>query len=358
MAGVKTGVVSNLTCSVSLWISVPRWWLYEASFHHRSRRLHRGTEKQLQQGTLKIAVPSINFTITIAETVTVCIMPVRIEPDAARNLSYRGQDETNMPDDSISNSEDGNTAKIRESIDRVDLARSLSAPIRQAIDDLLEVAQQAVGSLDASVLVRDGREGGLKFLVAVSELEEALLKVRIPPGKGIAGLVFSSAQPMAVNDVSAEGSFWTGADEAVGFKTVTLLATPLRTAHETIGVLEFVNRPGDPPYSPFTPEEMDVAARFADAIARLVDYYELAVVVESLFAHSIKTGGDENTPDDNQWLDSLDAAPEHRDLVTSAVRLRDIVSQGDAEREMLREVLDALARFTEKRSASADYFNF
>lgn len=263
-----------------------------------------------------------------------------------------------MPDDSISNSEDGNATKIRESIDRVNLSDSLAKPIRQAIDDLLGVAQQTVGSADASVLVRDGREGGLKFLVAVSELEEALLKVRIPPGKGIAGLVFSSAQPMAVNDVSAEGSFWSGADEAVGFKTVTLLATPLRTAHETIGVLEFVNRPGDPPYPPFTPEEMDVAARFADAIARLVDSYELALVVEALFTHSIKTGGDENKPDNTEFLNSLDAAPEHHDLVTMAMRLREIVAQGDTERELLRDLLDAVARFANKRSASADYFNF
>ena len=267
-----------------------------------------------------------------------------------------------MPD-SISNlggtgSDDPNAAKIRESLDSVDLSSSLSAPIRQAIDDLLEVAQQAIGSADASVLIRDGREGGLKFLVAVSELEEALLKVRIPPGKGIAGLVFSSGQPMAVNDVSAEGSFWSGADEASGFKTVTLLATPLRTTHETIGVLEFVNRPGEPPYEAFTPEEMDEAARFADAIARLVDSYELALVVESLFARTIKAAEDESSDDRANWVDSFDAAPEHLDLVTLWIRLREIVSQGDAEREMLRDLLAALARFTDRRSASSDYFNF
>ena len=268
-----------------------------------------------------------------------------------------------MPDDSIVNSSDSASGdaiatKIRESLDGVDLSNSLSAPIRQAIDDLLQVAQEAVGSADASVLVRDGREGGLKFLVAVSELEEALLKVRIPPGKGIAGLVFSSGQPMAVNDVSAEGSFWSGSDEAVGFKTVTLLATPLRTAHETIGVLEFVNRPGEPPYPPFTPEEMDDAARFADAIARLVDSYELALLVESLFTRTITTGDDESGEEKTKWLDSLDAAPEHRDLMMLATRLRGIVSQGDAEREMLRDVLDAVARFTDKRSSSSGYFNF
>ena len=260
-----------------------------------------------------------------------------------------------MPDSTFS--EDANSAKIRESIEKVNLSNSLAAPIRQAIDDLLKVAQETVGSADASVLVRDGREGGLRFLVAVSELEEALLKIRIPPGKGIAGLVFSSSQPMAVNDVSAEGSFWSGADEAVGFKTVTLLATPLRSGNETVGVLEFVNRPGDPPYPPFTPEEMDDAAQFADAIARLVDSYELALLVEAMFAHSIKTGGEEGGDSAvNEWLDSLDAAAEHRDLLLLAVKLREVVSQGDAEREMVREILQALARFTDKRSSSA--FNF
>jgi hypothetical protein len=131
----------------------------------------------------------------------------------------------------------------------------------------------------------------------------------------------------------------------------------LRTAHETIGVLEFVNRPGEPPYPPFTPEEMDDAARFADPIARLVDSYELALLVESLFAHTIKAGDEESIDDKTKWLENLDAAPEHQDLMMLAMRLREIVSQGDAEREMLRDLLAALARFTDRRSSSSNYFN-
>lgn len=251
-------------------------------------------------------------------------------------------------------------AAIRKSIDTLDLTNSLAAPIRQAIDDLLKIAKETVGSADASVLVRDGREGGLRFLVAVSELEEQLLKIRIPPGKGIAGSVFSSGQPMVVNDTSSEGSFWSGADKAVGFKTITLLATPLRTGNETIGVLEFVNRPGEPPYPPFTPEEMDDAARFADAIAQLVDAYELAQLVESLFVRMLKISEGEVAGSElSEWLKSTDAAPEHRDLLLLAVSLRDIVSRGDAEREMCRDLLETLARFAEKRSSSAGgYFNF
>ena len=254
--------------------------------------------------------------------------------------------------------------EVRQKIAAIDVSNSLSAPLKKAIDDILKVAADSVGSADASVLIRDGNEGGLRFLVAVSEIEDALLKIRIPPGKGIAGLVFSTGQPMAVNDVSSEGSFWSGADKAIGFKTITLLATPLRTGNETIGVLEFVNRPGEPPYPPFTPEEMDRAAHFADTIAHLLDSYELAVLVESFFDRIIKasmpsgeSGAGENEL--REWMKSTDAAPEHRDLLLLAISLREIVGRGQAEREMCRDLLETLARFTAKNSASSSsYFNF
>ena len=273
--------------------------------------------------------------------------------------------DNNDTEDSLGPGESAEThAQVREKISAIDVSNSLSKPLKQAIDDILQVAAESVGSADASVLIRDGNEGGLRFLVAVSEIEDALLKIRIPPGKGIAGLVFSTGQPMAVNDVSSEGSFWSGADKAIGFKTITLLATPLRTGNETIGVLEFVNRPGEPPYPPFTPEEMDRAAHFADTIAHLLNSYELAVLVESLFDRTIKTSvaAGESGESDNElreWMKSKEAAPEHRDLLLLAVSLREIVGRGQAEREMCRELLETLARFTAKNSASSSsYFNF
>ena len=271
----------------------------------------------------------------------------------------------NDTEDSLGPGESAEThAQMREAIAAIDVSNSLSAPLKKAIDDILKVAAESVGSADASVLIRDGNEGGLRFLVAVSEIEDALLKIRIPPGKGIAGLVFSTGQPMAVNDVSAEGSFWSGADKAIGFKTITLLATPLRTGNETIGVLEFVNRPGEPPYPPFTPEEMDRAAHFADTIAHLLNSYELAVLVESLFDRTIKfsaAAGEAGESDNElrEWMKSKEAAPEHRDLLLLAISLREIVGRGQAEREMCRDLLETLARFTAKHSASSpSYFNF
>lgn len=257
-------------------------------------------------------------------------------------------------------------AQLRDAIRLVDVANLLTSPLRNSIEDLLRVAGDAMGSDEASVLVRDGNLGGLKFLVAIGEVADKLLGVRIPPGKGIAGFVFASGQPVAVADVAQEETFYAEVDRATGYSTQTILATPLRVGGETIGVLEFVNRLGSPPYQPFTPDEMDRAAHFADAIATLVDAHETAGLVETLFERSLMAreqsaakGGRAKKNDLIKWLDKVRSAPEHRDLIALAVRLRDIAARGDAERALCREVLEALDRFTEKKSASgAGYFGF
>ena len=267
-----------------------------------------------------------------------------------------------MNEQGFGNGDETFAAELNKAVDSIDFSRSLTAPILAAIDNLLQVAARSVGSAEGSVLVREGNEGGLKFLTAIGPTKEKLLKVKVPPGKGIAGSVFSSGQPMAVNDVKEEGSFWSEADKITGFKTVTVLATPLTMGHETIGVLEFVNRPGEPPYPPFTPEEMDRAAYFAGTIGRLINAYEFANLVESLFARSLKAsigsgeGVGEGATEAREWLSNVTTAPEHRDLLLLGVSLREIVSRGEAERELCREMLEALLRFTESRGASTGYY--
>jgi hypothetical protein len=256
--------------------------------------------------------------------------------------------------------------QLRDAINVVDVANSLTAPLTRSIENLLRVAAQSIGSDEASVLVRDGNKGGLKFLVAIGEVADKLMKVRIPPGRGIAGFVFSSGQPMAVADVAREENFYAEVDRATGYSTQTILATPLRASGEMVGVLEFVNRLGDPPYQPFTPDEMDQAAHFADAIGTLVDAYETSGLIETLLERSMKAmarpslgGRTHRGADLQQWLKQMRSAPEHRDLMQMAVSLREIASRGDAERELCREILQALERFTEKRaSSSATYLGF
>jgi len=266
----------------------------------------------------------------------------------------------NQPDSSGDKSFSEQLSEIAGSID---VSNSLTVSLQRAIDDLLNTANRLVDSAVASVLVRDADAGGLKFLTATSGVTEELLALRLPPGAGIAGLVFSTQQPMAVADVAQEGSFWSEADRRTGFKTVTLLATPLRGENELVGVLEFVNRPGEPPYPPFTPAEMDRAARFAEPLARLVEAHEMAQLVEALFNFSIRSSLTTKTHAQRQeaereWLENHPAVGLHRDLLTIWLSLRDIINTGDAERKLCQELLESVERFAQNRGGSLGEFGF
>jgi len=254
-------------------------------------------------------------------------------------------------------------SQLGEIADSIDVSNSLTVSLRRAIDDLLHRANSTVNAATGSVLVRDGDSGGLKFLTATGAVTDALLELRLPSGAGIAGLVFSTHQPMAVADVAHEGSFWSEADRRTGFKTGTVLATPLRGENELVGVLEFVNRPGDPPYPPFSPEEMDRAARFAEPIARLVEAYEIAGLIESLFNFSIRNSlmtksYEQRQTAEREWLAGNQAAGAHLELLKIWLALRDIINSGDAERKLCRELLESVERFTRNRSVGMGQFGF
>lgn len=243
--------------------------------------------------------------------------------------------------------------KLRRLIETVDIANALTEPLKVSIRDILRVSAVEVGAREASVLIRDGVEGDLRFLSATGEVASKLLNLKIPAGKGIAGFVMSSGQPMAVSNVGEEASFYAEVDKETGFSTEMILATPLRHNGEMMGVLEYINRPGEPPHQPFTPEEMDKAALFSDAIASLVNAYESAKLFRDLGEKVVGTNEDMDISSVRSWLADLRSSAEHREMMDLAVLIREIASRGDAERVLCREVLESVLRFSEDRSGTS-----
>jgi signal transduction protein with GAF and PtsI domain len=246
-------------------------------------------------------------------------------------------------------SDDDLNKKLRRLIETVDIANLLTEPLTESIGDLLALSAAELGAREASVLIRDGAAGDLRFLAATGEVAQKLLDLRVPAGKGIAGFVMSSGQPMAVSDVGEEASFYAEVDKETGYSTEMILATPLRHNDEMIGVLEYINRPGDPPYHPFTPEEMDKAALFADAIASLVNAYESAKLFRDLGEKVVGTDEDMNIDSVRDWLSDLRSSGEHREMMDLAVLIREVANRGEAERMLCREVLEAVLRFSDGR---------
>lgn len=242
--------------------------------------------------------------------------------------------------------DNGLSEKLRRLVQTVDAASLMTEPLTSSIHELLKVSAVELGAREASVLIRDGSSGDLRFLAATGAAAPQLMKMTVPAGKGIAGFVISSGQPMAVSDVDEEAAFYAEVDKATGFSTEMLLATPLSHHGEVIGVLEYVNRPGEPPYEPFTPEEMDKAALFGNAIASLVNAYESAKLFRDLGERVVGTDADVDLASIREWLEGVRSSDEHREMLGLAVLIREVASRGESERALCREILEAVLKYS------------
>jgi GAF domain len=243
--------------------------------------------------------------------------------------------------------------KLSAIIQTVDVADAMTTPLMDSIKHLLKQTAALMNCDEASIIVRDGNEGDLRFLAAIGEVADKLMNVKIPAGKGIAGFVFSSGSPMAIADVGQESAFYEEIDKQTGYTTQTILATPLRFEGEIIGVLEYVNRLGEPPFEPFSPDEMDRAALYADAFSPLINAHEFACLIESLFLQLLKNANsDDIKPDEiKSWLTSVRSAEEHREMLNLALLVREVACRGAAERQLAGEILQSIVHFSEKNSS-------
>ena len=237
--------------------------------------------------------------------------------------------------------------KLKKVVETIDVASALTKPLIDSIKDLLRSSAASLNSDEASVLVRDSQTGDLKFLLAIGEVADQLTGLHVPSGKGIAGFVFSSGQPMTISDAGQDESFYADVDKKTGFSTETLLATPLQYGDDIIGVLEYVNRIGEPPYEPFTPEEMDKAAIYAEAVSALVNAYECAKISKELSNRMISSDEPLDVAAVTEWLEHLHEAPEHKEMIDLAILVREVAARGEAERKFSKDILEAFLRYSD-----------
>ena len=246
----------------------------------------------------------------------------------------------------------GIPAKLQQLIETIDVAKMMIEPFTDSITELLSVSAASMDSEEASVLVRDGREGDLRFLTAIGKVADQLVGITVPAGKGIAGFVLSSGQPMAITDVGEDSAFYAEIDRHTGFSTQTILATPLRYNGEVVGVLEYVNRRGQPPFEAYTPAEMDLAAIYADAIAAMVNAYETAKLFSDLSEKVLRSDSDD-LESVRAWIAGLRDSAENRERLELAVLLREVAARGDAERKLCRELLESIIRFSNDKNETS-----
>jgi serine/threonine-protein kinase PknK len=142
---------------------------------------------------------------------------------------------------------------------------------RIELDELLPfIVQKCREALDAegsSVLLldRDRNEFYFPYISdANSEVARRLAPLRFRADLGIAGVVLQSRQPLKVDDTQRDPRFYHGADKVTGLTTRNLIAAPLLSRQEPVGVVEVINRRGS---SAFSDDDLHFLEALAGSIA-------------------------------------------------------------------------------------------
>jgi GAF domain-containing protein len=139
------------------------------------------------------------------------------------------------------------------------------------VDELLEkIMTSASELLDAetsSLLLLDEDSGDLVIHVATGKPGEQVERRHVPPGKGIAGAVIDSGEPVVVSDAKSDARFYDVMDQATGFQTKNMLALPLKVRDQTIGVVEVINKHD----GEWTDGDRDIAGALANQAAIAID---------------------------------------------------------------------------------------
>eukprot|EP00762_Andalucia_godoyi_P004748 ANDGO_03658.mRNA.1 Adenylate cyclase 2 len=113
---------------------------------------------------------------------------------------------------------------------------------RQAVlEIIMEKSKQLMRSEASSLMLLDEKAQELVFNVATGSRGSAIKEFRFPVGKGIAGYVAQTGEPLLVPDAYQDPRFNKEADKKSGFVTKSILCVPLKVHGKVLGVVQVIN---------------------------------------------------------------------------------------------------------------------
>ena len=173
----------------------------------------------------------------------------------------------------------------------------MTTPLQRLVD----AARADFGAAACSLAVLDEEAGELTYRVASGAGAAAIVGVRLPVTRGIAGWVAASGQPIAVSDLRSDPRHAADVAASTSFAPTTLLVVPVLTEDGVLGVLSVLDRDTS---RPTADHDMELAAAYATRARE--------VLVESAPA----------LPEELGRLAELlhSADPHHREVLRQALR--------------------------------------
>lgn len=153
------------------------------------------------------------------------------------------------------------TGRIAQTILNVITDLAISRSLDEALETMVSIMTSTLDAERGTIFLSDQRTGELYSRVAQGNFRR---EIRILNSSGVAGWVFTNGKSIIVNDAYNDERFNRHVDEVTGFKTKSILCTPLKTpTGEIIGVTEILNKKEDG----FTEKDTDVVEAITERAA-------------------------------------------------------------------------------------------
>lgn len=153
----------------------------------------------------------------------------------------------------------------REMNTLVDIGKALTSSLD--LPEVLQLIMQKVSELlqpkTWSLLLVDERAHELYFEIVVSPAAEQLKSIRLKIGEGIAGWVAKNGESLLIPDVNADPRFAPKVDEAVSFRTRSIICVPLKFKGKVTGVIELINSFNELTFDEYDLEILEIIADYA-----------------------------------------------------------------------------------------------
>jgi hypothetical protein len=151
--------------------------------------------------------------------------------------------------------------------------------LQELLNTIINIVTAELPSEEGSILLLDGETNELEFYSAVGVTGADLVRVRFPADRGIAGRTLRERRPIIENDVQSSPDFYRSIDQEHGFKTKSLLAVPIISGDEVVGVMEAINKVGQ---NDFNEDDQRLLTVIADEVALAIKNAKLFdIVVDS-----------------------------------------------------------------------------
>ena len=249
---------------------------------------------------------------------------------------------------------------VREAFRRAAAAGAIAAPSGQSplLELIVATAAHVLHADRGSLFLLDEATQELVFEVALGESIDAFRKLRVPLGRGIAGLVAVTGQAMAIADVGANPRHAGEIARLTGFTPRNLVCVPLAYADRIIGVIELMDKSGQ---AGFTPADLETLSLFATQAAVAIDQSRMQHDLAALLAETVAMAAGLSAAERRDLLGqlrplvaSLERDARHARALELAREVQRIADAGEREAQTCQVLLHGFAEYLATQPRAID----